>query len=76
MLPDDFDFAMLPQDATSYSLSEVGMLSSTIEDIDYAIVSYIKKDLNLKSGTNEGFVNVPVLWQVPERAFQVKNENG
>lgn len=74
MLPDDFDFAMLPQDATSYSLSEVGMLSSTIEDIDYAIVSYIKKDLNLKSGTNEGFVNVPVLWQVPERAFQVKNE--
>lgn len=43
MLPDDFDFAMLPQDATSYSLSEVGMLSSTIEDIDYAIVSYIKK---------------------------------
>ena len=74
MLPDNFDFAMLPQDATSYSLSEVGMLSSTIEDIDYAMVSYIKKDLNLKSGTNEGFINVPVLWQVPERAFQVKNK--
>jgi len=74
MLPDNFDFAMLPTDKASYSLEEVGMLSSTIESIDYAIVSYIKKDLNLRSSTNEGFVEAPVLWQTPERAYQVKNK--
>ena len=73
MLPDDFDFAMMPEGTGEFSLKEVGMLSSTIEDIDYAIVSWVKDDLNLSAQTNEGFVNVPVLWQAPERAFQVKN---
>jgi len=57
-----------------YDLKEVGMLSSTIESIDYAIMSWIKEDLRLSANTNEGFNKVPVLWQAPERAFQVKNE--
>jgi len=74
MLPDNFDFAMMPEGEGEFSLKEVGMLSSTIEDIDYAIVSWLKEDLNLSAQTNEGFINVPVLWQVPERAYQVKNE--
>jgi hypothetical protein len=73
MLPDNFDFAMMPEGAGPFSLKEVGMLSSTIEDIDYAIVSWLKDDLNLSTRTNEGFINVPVLWQAPERAYQVKN---
>ena len=72
MLPDNFDFAMLPPG--SYDLKEVGMLSSTIESIDYAIMSWIKEDLRLSATTNEGFNKVPVLWQTPERAFQIKNE--
>ena len=74
MLPNDFDFAMLPTGSANYSLKEVGMLSSTIEDIDYAIVSYVKEDLAMRSTTNEGFVKASVLWQVPERAYQVKND--
>ena len=73
MLPDNFDFAMMPEGTGEFSLKEVGMLSSTIEDIDYGIVSWLKEDLNLSATTNEGYVNVPVLWQAPERAFQVKN---
>ena len=73
MLPDNFDFAMMPEGTGPFSLKEVGMLSSTIEDIDYAIVSWLKDDLNLSTRTNEGFINVPVLWQAPERAYQVKN---
>ena len=71
MLPKDFDFAMMPPG--DYHLREVGMLSSTIETIDYAIVSWLKKDLDLSARTNDGFVKVPVLWQTPERAFQIKN---
>ena len=73
MLPDNFDFAMLSP-GIDYNLKEIGMLASTIETIDYAMVSWLKEDLRLSANTNEGFVQVPVLWQVPERSFQIKNE--
>jgi hypothetical protein len=73
MLPDNFDFAMLPP-GTSYNLEEIGMLASRIETIDYAIVSWLKEDLRLSANTNEGFTAVPVLWQAPERSFQIKHE--
>jgi hypothetical protein len=48
------------------------MLGSRIEDIDYAMVSWLKEDLDLSTITNEGNKSVPVLWQTPERAFQIK----
>jgi|TARA_R110002020_G_scaffold184791_1_gene382068 hypothetical protein len=73
MLPDDFDFAQLPPGATSTTLEEVGMLSSTIETIDYAITSWIKEDLDLSARTNHGYTEVPVFWQTPERAYQIKS---
>ena len=72
MLPKDFDFAMLPV-GSNLHLREIGMLASTIETIDYAIVSWLK-DLDLRANTNEGWSKVPVLWQAPERAYQVKHE--
>ena len=74
MLPDNFDFAMLPADAAPNTLKEIGMLESTIETIDYAIVSWLKTDLKLSAQTNEGYVTVPVLWQAPERSYQIKHE--
>ena len=70
MLPKNFDFAMMP--AGNYNLREVGILESTIETIDYSITSWLKEDLKMMVRTNEGFTRVPVLWQVPERAFQIK----
>jgi len=74
MLPENFDFTMLPDDASDTTLKVVGMLASTIENIDYAITSWLKEDLDLRANTNEGFVRVPVLWQVPERSFQIKHK--
>ena len=76
MLPDNFDFAMLPTGSTdpNFTLEEVGMLASTLENIDYALVSWIKEDLQLSVTTNEGFTKVPVLWQAPERSYQIKHE--
>jgi len=74
MLPDDFDFAQLPPKDNDYTLEEVGMLSSTIEGIDYAITSWLKEDLNLSARTNAGYTQVPVFWQSPERSFQVKDD--
>ena len=73
MLPDNFDFAMLPSGSASYKLNEIGMLASTIEDIDFAIVDWVK-DLELSTHSNEGFKKVPVLWQTPERSFQIKHD--
>ena len=75
MLPDNFDFAQLPDDRKDFTLQEVGMLASRIEDIDYAITSWLKEDLDLSTITNEGNKRVPVLWQTPERAFQIKNDH-
>jgi hypothetical protein len=75
MLPDNFDFAMLPTGSNAtFSLKEIGMLESTIETIDYAMMSWLQEDLQLSTTTNEGFLKPPVLWQVPERTFQIKNE--
>ena len=74
MLPDNFDFAMLPAGSSEHTLKELGVLASTIETIDYAIFSWLKVDLDLSAHTNEGFTNVPIIWQAPERSFQVKNE--
>jgi hypothetical protein len=73
MLPDDFDFAMIPA-GEELDLSEIGMLSSTIETIDQALVSWLKSDLELEAFTNSGWRKVPVLWQAPERAYQVKHD--
>jgi len=73
MLPKDFDFAMLPV-GTDLKLSEIGMLASTLETIDYAITEWLTDDLKLSATTNEGWKKVPVLWQSPERTFQVKND--
>ena len=75
MLPDNFDFALLPPGLSgSYSLKEVGMLESTIETIDSAIMEWVNDRLDISTRTNEGFKKVPVLWQAPERAYQIKNE--
>jgi len=74
MLPNNFDFAMLPSGSSQHTLKELGMAASSIETIDYAIVSWLRKDLNLQARTNEGYIDVPVLWQTPERAYQVKND--
>ena len=75
MLPDNFGFAQIPEmpNTGSYSLKEVGMLASTIENIDRSLVEYINDTLDLSTSTNEGFVKTPVLWQASERAYQVKN---
>tara|TARA_R100001594_G_scaffold3168_1_gene12093 strand:- start:50 stop:940 length:891 start_codon:yes stop_codon:yes gene_type:complete len=73
MLPDNFDFALIPPGISDVPLREVGMLASTIEDLDRALTDWIKA-LEICATTNGGWSKVPVLWQVPERAYQIKNE--
>jgi hypothetical protein len=72
MLPKDFDFALLPIDKANYTLSEIGMLGSSMEDIDQAFVDWVKQ-IGLSTNSNEGFGKINILWQAPERAYQIKH---
>ena len=76
MLPDNFDFALLVTGSTNgdlYRLKELGMLGSSLEDIDAALMDWVK-GLQLSTVTNRGFKEPPILWQAPERAYQVKHD--
>lgn len=73
MLPKNFDFAQLPKDKSNLTLEEIGLLASSLENIDGAVLDFLKNDLDLSVLTNEGVKKVPVIWVSPERAFQIKN---
>ena len=53
-------------------LHEIEFMPSTLETIDRAMLDFIDEELNLSTGTNEGFKKVPVLWVTAERAYQLK----
>lgn len=46
---------------------------SRIEDIDYALYNYLE-ELNIQVDTNQGFSKVPLIFSVPERSYQIKND--
>jgi hypothetical protein len=54
--------------SSSYSLAP-----SRLEDIDYALYNYVNDQLNVYTDTNKGFEKVPVIYSIPERAYQIKN---
>tara|TARA_R110000796_G_scaffold4338_4_gene16837 strand:+ start:13876 stop:14757 length:882 start_codon:yes stop_codon:yes gene_type:complete len=53
--------------------SSYPLAPSRLEDIDYAIYNYINDDLNIFTDTNQGFQKVPIIYSLPERAYQIKN---
>jgi hypothetical protein len=70
----DFSFAQMPEmpETGSYTLQELGMLGSSIENIDRSIFEFLKEDLDLGTITSDGFKKTPILWQSAERAYQIK----
>jgi len=54
--------------------SSYALKPSSLEDIDYAVYNYINDSLNIYSETNKGFEKVPVIYSMPERAYQIKND--
>jgi glutaredoxin len=54
-------------------IDEVGLGSSTLEDIDRALKDYIDDALNIHVETNKGSRKVPVVWVSAERAYQIKH---
>jgi hypothetical protein len=53
--------------------SSYALKPSTMEDIDYAVYNYVNDSLNIFTDTNKGFEKVPVIYSIPERAYQIKN---
>ena len=48
------------------------IMPSTIENIDAAMLSFLKEDLNIATQTNKGFKKIPIVWVAAERAAQIK----
>ena len=53
--------------------ADYGLKPSSLEDIDYALYKYLDETLNISCDTNTGFQKVPIIFSIPERAFQIKN---
>ena len=69
MLPNNFDFAMLPEGTKKTTLKEIGMLASDIENIDYSITSWLKEDLKLGARSNEGFQGSAGFMAIARKSF-------
>ena len=54
-------------------LKEVTFMPSTIETIDFALYDWLNEELGIFCTTNEGWKKVPLIWSMPERAFQIKD---
>tara|TARA_R110000824_G_scaffold149252_4_gene319437 strand:- start:680 stop:1564 length:885 start_codon:yes stop_codon:yes gene_type:complete len=51
-----------------------GLAPSTLEDIDSALYNHINDIFNIYVNTNKGFEKVPIVFSIPERAFQIKKD--
>jgi len=58
--------------ASTPALKEIEFMPSTIETIDYALHDWLNDELNIFASTNEGWKKVPLVWSMPERSFQIK----
>jgi hypothetical protein len=62
-----------PSPTEKKPLREVTMMPSTVETIDFALFDWLNEKLDIFCTTNEGWRKVPLIWSMPERAFQVKD---
>ena len=75
---DQFDDGFRPyfpeeKKATVPALKEITFMPSTIETIDYALHNWINEELDIFCSTNQGWKKVPIIWVLPERAYQIKD---
>jgi len=52
---------------------DVPRFKSELEDIDFALYSFVNEVMDLRVETNKGFKKVPVIWAGAERAYNVKD---
>ena len=49
MLPKDFSFAQLPKDKPLLTLKEVGLLGSSLEDVDSSMLDFLRNERKFDS---------------------------
>lgn len=54
--------------------NEHALKPSTLENIDTAMLQWLKEDMAVHAKTNEGWRPVPVIWAGEERVYQVKED--
>jgi len=54
-------------------IQEIKFMPSTIETIDLALYDWLNEELDIFCTTNEGWKKVPLIWSMPERAYQIKD---
>ena len=54
-------------------LKEITFMPSTIETVDFALYDWLNEELDIFCTTNEGWKRVPLIWSMPERSFQIKD---
>ena len=54
-------------------IKEVSLMPSTVETIDFALYDWLNEELDIFCTTNEGWKKVPLIWSMPERSFQIKD---
>ena len=54
---------------------DVTRMSSTLEDVDFAVYKFFDETLEINTNTNKGFKKVPIVWAGSERAHNVKNDD-
>jgi len=54
-------------------LKEITFMPSTIETIDTALHNWVNEELDIFCSTNQGWKKVPIIWVLPERAYQIKD---
>jgi hypothetical protein len=62
-----------PVDKEKKPLREITMMPSTVETIDFALFDWLNEEMDIFCTTNEGWRKVPLIWSMPERAFQAKD---
>lgn len=55
-------------------LKDISLMPSSIETIDLALYDWINEKMDIYCTTNDGWKKVPIIWSMPERAYQTKND--
>ena len=63
----------LESPSSTVPLKEITFMPSTIETIDFALYDWLNEDLNIFCNTNEGWRQVPIIWSMAERSYQIKD---
>ena len=66
-------FKAEPTPTDDPELKEIAFMPSTIETIDMALSDWLTEEMDIFCTTNEGWRKVPLIWSMPERSFQIKD---